>query len=152
MFNELCRVACGEDLMDSEKLIGVDLSDLAAYYDMAYMGEHGSWFWLVDEENVKEETGGQKTDAPDRGGACGKWVWIPADDGLRQGAPLSCVLAALTGVKCVRAARDAMDAYHCLADSREPSDMVTDPKTREEVYARAKASAPPTGNRLWSLV
>ena len=68
-------------------------------------------------------------------------MWIPADDGLRQGAPLSCVLAALTGVKCVRAARDAMDTYHCLADSREPADAITDPKVREEIYARAAQSS-----------
>ena len=37
MFNELCRIACGEDLINSEALIAEDLSDLAAYYDMAYM-------------------------------------------------------------------------------------------------------------------
>eukprot|EP01043_Picozoa_sp_COSAG02_P003899 COSAG02_NODE_98_length_37150_cov_39.614207_28_plen_159_part_00 len=42
------RVATAEDLLDSEALIGEDLSDLAPYFEMAYIGEegeHGNWFW-----------------------------------------------------------------------------------------------------------
>ena len=95
MFNELCRVACVEDLLQSEELIGEDLSDLAPYFEMAYLGEggqHGSWFWLEEEAGDLVERGKRV----ERGGAVGKWVWISSDDGLRQGAPLSCVLAAQT--------------------------------------------------------
>ena len=57
MFNELCRVATVEDLLRSEELIGEDLSDLAPYYEMAYLGEegeHGSWFWLADESEEED--------------------------------------------------------------------------------------------------
>ena len=41
-------------------------------------------------------------------------VWVPADDGFRQGSPLSCMLAALACVKCVMAAQKAMDDFHSL--------------------------------------
>ncbi len=36
MFNEACRVSAAEDLVNSEQLIGEDLSDLLPYYEMAY--------------------------------------------------------------------------------------------------------------------
>ena len=32
MFNDLCRVAFMEDLLDSEELLGEDFSDLAPYF------------------------------------------------------------------------------------------------------------------------
>jgi hypothetical protein len=88
------------------------------YFEMAYMGEegeHGNWFWLVEDVVAEEEgpantpeTVGQRQDKEDRaerGGAVGRWVWIPAEDGMRQGAPLSCMLVALVGVRCVLAAQ-----------------------------------------------
>eukprot|EP01044_Picomonas_judraskeda_P010533 COSAG03_NODE_1362_length_4256_cov_28.088044_3_plen_62_part_00 len=50
MFNEACRVAAGEDLANSKELIGEDLSDLLPYYEMAYLQEHGNWFWLAEKE------------------------------------------------------------------------------------------------------
>ena len=37
MFNELCRVTLGEELDASEELLGVDLSDILPYFDMALM-------------------------------------------------------------------------------------------------------------------
>eukprot|EP01043_Picozoa_sp_COSAG02_P028307 COSAG02_NODE_1711_length_11223_cov_5.622348_6_plen_99_part_00 len=41
-------------------------------------------------------------------------MWVPAEDGFRQGSPLSCMLAALAGVKCVRAAQQTMDQFYGL--------------------------------------
>eukprot|EP01043_Picozoa_sp_COSAG02_P075551 COSAG02_NODE_15632_length_1152_cov_1.052182_1_plen_171_part_00 len=142
MFNALCRVAAAEDLLGSEELIGEDLSDLAPYYEMAYLGEegeHGSWFWLEEEEMEEGEEPAQRVQ---RGGAVGKWVWIPANDGLRQGAPLSCMLAALAGVKCVLVAREAMDGHHQLMWETPAS--VLDLKVIEEVHAFAANSAEAT--------
>jgi hypothetical protein len=117
MFNEACRVAAGEDLVNSEQLIGEDLSDLLPYYEMAYMQEHGSWFWLA-EKAAEEEEGEEQAD---RGGGEGRWVWIAAEDGFRQGSPLSCMLAALAGVKCVKAAQKA--ALHMVRYSANARDV-----------------------------
>ena len=83
MFNELCRVATVEDLLNSEELIGEDLSDLTPYYEMAYLGDedqHGNWFWL--EEDQSGETDEEDTNVVQRGGAAGRWVWVPANDGM----------------------------------------------------------------------
>ena len=109
MFNEACRVAAGEDLANSEDLIGEDLSDLLPYYEMAYLQEHGNWFWLA--EKAEDPDGEERAD---HGSGEGRWVWVPADDGFRQGSPLSCMLAALACVKCVMAAQKAMDDFHSL--------------------------------------
>ncbi len=80
------------------------------YYEMAYLQDHGSWFWLAE----KDEGPQKKEVQADRGGGEGRWVWVPAEDGFRQGSPLSCMLAALAGVKCVRAAQQAMDQFYGL--------------------------------------
>ena len=71
-------VQAAEDLARSEELIGEDLSDLLPYYEMAYLQEHGNWFWLEEkEEDGKEE------DTTDHGCGEGRWVWIPAEDADR---------------------------------------------------------------------
>ena len=44
MFNELCRVTLMEELLVSEELVGVDFSDLATYFQSAYMQEYSNWF------------------------------------------------------------------------------------------------------------
>ena len=61
---------------DSEALIGEDLSDLAPYFEMAYMGEegeHGNWFWLAEDE-VAEGEG--PTDTPETEGQCQAWAGL----------------------------------------------------------------------------
>eukprot|EP01043_Picozoa_sp_COSAG02_P073550 COSAG02_NODE_14348_length_1281_cov_28.872250_1_plen_88_part_00 len=50
-------MAAAEDLVNSEQLIGEDLSDLLPYYEMAYQQEHGSWFWLAQYHGLERGMG-----------------------------------------------------------------------------------------------
>ena len=102
MFNDLCRVAMMEDLFDMEELTGVDFSDLAGYCDMALMQDYSNWFWVEETDRTEGTT-------PSRGGSNGKWVPVPSNEGVPQGSPLSCLLAAIGLLKCVLAARKEMD-------------------------------------------
>ena len=70
------------------------------------------------KKNKKKEDG-KEEDTADHGCGEGRWVWIPAEDGFRQGSPLSCMLAALACVKCVTAAQKAMDDYYGLRRAGE---------------------------------
>ena len=110
MFNELCRVTLMEELLGSEELLGVDFSDLAPYFESAFMQEYGNWFWVEGEA----EAVGQGVAKADRGGGQGRWEWIESAEGLPQGSPLSCFGAALGGVRCVLAAQEAMDGVYGL--------------------------------------
>jgi hypothetical protein len=44
MFNNLCRIAMLEDVVDSEELVGVDFTHMLPYLDMAYGEESSLWF------------------------------------------------------------------------------------------------------------
>ena len=44
MFNELCRVTLMQELLVSAELVGADFSDLATYFQSAYMQEYSNWF------------------------------------------------------------------------------------------------------------
>jgi hypothetical protein len=61
---------------------------------------------------------------------------------MKMSCMLSCMLAALAGVKCVLAAREAMDGHHQLM--RETPASVLDPKVTEEVHAFAANSVEAT--------
>eukprot|EP01052_Picozoa_sp_SAG31_P033333 SAG31_NODE_3752_length_3920_cov_27.390997_1_plen_841_part_00 len=92
-FSEMCRVGVQEDILDSEKLLGCDFSMLAAYFQMAYVEvDGGGWFWM-DVVNGKSA----------------HWEYIPGEEGIRQGAPLSCFLCGLALKRAQIAAERAMD-------------------------------------------
>ena len=46
MFNELCRLCAQEDMLESGELVGVDLTLMARYVDIAYNRAHQAWFWV----------------------------------------------------------------------------------------------------------
>jgi hypothetical protein len=56
MFNELCRVTLMEDMLTSEERLGVDFSDKAAYFDMAFMQDYGNRFWVVEATASRVDT------------------------------------------------------------------------------------------------
>ena len=56
MFNELCRVAMQEDLLDSLELLGVDLSWWSVFIDSAYSQTFKSWFWVEGQAATGKKT------------------------------------------------------------------------------------------------
>ena len=46
MFNELCRVAVQQDLLDSLEILGVDLTWRPVYVDSEYAEAYKAWFWV----------------------------------------------------------------------------------------------------------
>ena len=134
MFNDLCRVSFMEDLLESQELLGEDFSDLATYFESVLMEEYVNWFWV--ESDAKE---GDST--PQRGGSVGTWKEVKSEEGLQQGSPLACFAAALGGVKCILAARKAMDEFHAL--SREAPATMPD-QQKEAVYKLAATASEAT--------
>ena len=134
MFNDLCRVSFMEDLLESQELLGEDFSDLATYFESVLMEEYVNWFWV--ESDAKE---GDST--PQRGGSVGTWKAVESEEGLQQGSPLACFAAALSGVKCILAARKAMDEFHAL--SREAPATMSD-QQKEAVYKLAATASEAT--------
>eukprot|EP01050_Picozoa_sp_SAG11_P012186 SAG11_NODE_1340_length_5165_cov_3.807146_3_plen_135_part_00 len=95
-FSEMCRVGLQEDILDSEELLGTDLSQLAPYFQMAYVeSECGGWF-KVDAARGTDE----------------QWVFLQTEEGVRQGAPLSCFLCGLGLKRAQLAAERALDEQH----------------------------------------
>ena len=124
MFNELDRCSMIEDLLDSAELIGEDFSGLAPYAYMAYFGDYINWFRVVeaDTTGLGEGGAGAAVDGVDASseGTGGRrklteqarWRAIVSAAGVRQGGPLSCFFAALGLVRCLLAARKAIDDYN----------------------------------------
>ena len=98
------------------------------------MEEYVNWFWV--ESDAKE---GDNT--PQRGGSVGTWKAVKSEEGLQQGSPLACFAAALGGVKCILAARKAMDDFHAL--SREAPATMSD-QQKEAVYKLAATASEAT--------
>ena len=104
MFNELCRLAMQEDLLEGDTLFGVDLTLMARYVDIAYNNASKAWFWV--EETKQRPTGKMRRGArpvavqphfPDGTlKTAGAWHSVDPEEGVRQGGPYSCVLAALS--------------------------------------------------------
>ena len=71
----------------------------------------------------------------------GTWKAVKSEEGLQQGSPLACFAAALGGVKCILAARNAMDEFHAL--SREAPATMSD-QQKEAVYKLAATASEAT--------
>jgi hypothetical protein len=86
-----------EDLLDSKELQGEDLSHLAPYVHMAYGGLAwaGGWFWL--EATASEPAW---------------WAFIHSAEGVRQGAPLSCLMCGVGTKRAQLAGEVALDRQH----------------------------------------
>eukprot|EP01051_Picozoa_sp_SAG22_P007192 SAG22_NODE_496_length_9797_cov_4.177241_11_plen_256_part_00 len=91
-FGEIDRVGLLEDVVDSKDLLGTDFSHLAPYVEMAYGGgaQYGGWFWM--EATAIAEA---------------RWVHTRSEEGVRQGATLSCFLCGLSGKRAQLAAEAA---------------------------------------------
>ena len=116
MFNTLCRVSLMEDIMDSEEILGVDFTHLAAYINMTYGKESALWFKIdAAEEGSEFGLAERNRTAP---GAHTKvrrkteWARLASELGVHQGRPLSCFLAAVGLVKCLQAAQKAIDDFN----------------------------------------
>jgi hypothetical protein len=96
-FGEMCRTGLQEDLLDSKELLGEDLSHLAPYVHMAYGGlaRYGGWFWL--EATASEPA---------------RWAFVHSAEGVRQGAPLSCLLCGVGTKRAQLAGEAALDRQH----------------------------------------
>eukprot|EP01043_Picozoa_sp_COSAG02_P045201 COSAG02_NODE_4111_length_5765_cov_3.481115_4_plen_147_part_00 len=106
---------------------------MGLYYTiLALMQEYGNWFWVVEDEAKR------RGESASTGGGGGRWVWVPSEDGLPQGSPLSVMQAALGGVRCVLLARRAMDEFNRL--EREAPEEA-DPGVKEAVYRMAACAA-----------
>ena len=71
----------------------------------------------------------------------GSWRAVKSCEGLQQGSPLACFAAAVGGVRCILAARKAMDDYHAL--SREASPAMSE-EQRESLYKLAATASEAT--------
>ena len=100
MFNSLCRVAMLEDVLDSPDSLGVDFTPMLRYLEMAYGEPSGLWF------KMDAGVGG--------GGGLASWRRLQSRAGVHQGRPLSCFLAALGLMRCLRAAQAAIDEFNGL--------------------------------------
>ncbi len=93
----MCRTGLQEDLLDSQELLDEDLSHLAPYVHMAYGGlaRYGGWFWL--EATATDEA---------------RWAFVHSAEGIRQGAPLSCLLCGVGTKRAQLAGEAALDMQH----------------------------------------
>jgi hypothetical protein len=112
MFNELCRVIMQEKLLGSAEDLGVDLTMVCRYVDLAYNNpDMRLWFWLDGEaqgtfdgpvEHMQFADGTAKTH--------GVFRHLLSSCGPKQGDPLSVALAALSTMYMAKVAKRAMDA------------------------------------------
>eukprot|EP01047_Picozoa_sp_COSAG01_P018645 COSAG01_NODE_1015_length_12114_cov_214.545651_4_plen_114_part_00 len=89
MFNELCRLCAQEDLLESGELVGVDLTLMARYVDIAYNRAHRAWFWV--EASAPRSSANAKTQKLVQGAfpdgtlkSAGYWMHVTQEEGVRH--------------------------------------------------------------------